>query len=132
MSYLRISMITLLALGSTSIQTQPAYDELAVAEATLQAMIDQLHSGQRLLSEIRSLRKTVDIMTPLLADRSRASTGDVNGDGLKNTKDLSLIYLCQGVPATQPNGPAWFADMDRDGDVDSADIQLLNFKLKNQ
>jgi hypothetical protein len=122
----------LIWMGATSTQpaTQPSDAErLTRARAILAMAREEIQEAERQLVRVEQLERTIAIVTPLLADRSKAASGDLNGDGKKDTKDLSMVYLCQGVPASQPTSPAWFCDMDRDGKVDSKDMELVNVAI---
>lgn len=127
------SAITILlgvAIAATPTSQPSESTKLAYSAATLAAIRQDIQTIEAQLEELRQLRQTVEVMAPLLADRCKAAVGDLNGDGKRDTKDLSIVYLCQGVPASQPTSPAWFADMDHDGDVDAQDTAAVNVLIK--
>lgn len=130
MKWIGLGLCVALIAGAVSTSQPSESSRLAYSAAMLAAIRQDIQTIEAQLEELRQLRQTVEVMAPLLADRCKAAGGDLNGDGKKDTKDLSIVYLCQGVPASQPTSPAWFADMDHDGDVDAQDTAAVNVLIK--
>lgn len=133
---------TLAVLGTgaaTTSQSQPALSTsprrslgeggsavyLAALHREIEAIEQQLAKVEALESQVAQLERTIQIITPMLADRSRARRGDVDGNGVTDSRDLRIWSCCTGVAPPTPNSACWFADVNVDGQVDLADRVLI-------
>lgn len=115
----------------SSLITSSAY--LAAVRTQIESIEQQLARVEALEAEVCRLEQTIQILTPLLADRSKAlRTGDVNGDGKRDDMDLRVWYCCQNVVTSQPAGACWYVDIDANGTVNTADFTLLNAAIKRK
>jgi len=61
--------------------------------------------------------------------RHPAPLGDVNGDFRVDDEDVAVVAGCQGVSVSGPDDPAAAADLNADGVIDAADLEIVQNHL---